>query len=143
MAEEKGFEPLHQFPGLRDFESRLFDHLSTPPGTSALYQPHWKKSSLFRQFDNRGHFFTDQIVILPAMGDPAMGAILDALFCVAEIAAAFVPQGIQRTIAEQTAEGLRVRTGMAGKILALLVLEKVIMWHIIPPSRDKLPAVLW
>ena len=27
LAEEKGFEPLHQFPGLRDFESRLFDQL--------------------------------------------------------------------------------------------------------------------
>ena len=31
MAEEKGFEPLHPVTGLRDFESRLFDHLSTPP----------------------------------------------------------------------------------------------------------------
>ena len=27
LAEQKGFEPLHRFPGLRDFESRLFDQL--------------------------------------------------------------------------------------------------------------------
>ena len=27
LAEQKGFEPLHRFPSLRDFESRLFDQL--------------------------------------------------------------------------------------------------------------------
>ena len=37
MAEEKGFEPLHPVTGLRDFESRLFDHLSTPPYSERAY----------------------------------------------------------------------------------------------------------
>ena len=31
LAEEVGFEPTRRVNGLRDFESRLFDHLSTPP----------------------------------------------------------------------------------------------------------------
>ena len=37
LAEEKGFEPLHPVTGLRDFESRLFDHLSTPPYSERAY----------------------------------------------------------------------------------------------------------
>ena len=37
LAEEKGFEPLHPVTGLRDFESRLFDHLSTPPYLQRAY----------------------------------------------------------------------------------------------------------
>ena len=31
LAEEVGFEPTRRVNGLRDFESRLFDHLSTSP----------------------------------------------------------------------------------------------------------------
>ena len=31
MAEQQGFEPWQHFHVLRDFESRLFDHLSTAP----------------------------------------------------------------------------------------------------------------
>ena len=31
LAEKVGFEPTRRVNGLRDFESRLFDHLSTPP----------------------------------------------------------------------------------------------------------------
>ena len=31
LAEQQGFEPWRRSPGLRDFESRLFDHLSTAP----------------------------------------------------------------------------------------------------------------
>ena len=50
VAEEKGFEPLHQFPGLRDFESRLFDHLSTPPGSQRAHYTSQKPK-------NQGSFF--------------------------------------------------------------------------------------
>ena len=31
LAEQQGFEPWHPLTDLRDFESRLFDHLSTAP----------------------------------------------------------------------------------------------------------------
>ena len=31
LAEKVGFEPTRRVNGLRDFESRLFDHLSTSP----------------------------------------------------------------------------------------------------------------
>ena len=31
LAEQQGFEPWQHFHALRDFESRLFDHLSTAP----------------------------------------------------------------------------------------------------------------
>ena len=31
MAEKVGFEPTRRVNALRDFESRLFDHLSTSP----------------------------------------------------------------------------------------------------------------
>ena len=47
MAEEKGFEPLHRFPGLRDFESRLFDHLSTPPDTALIISAPGEKINPF------------------------------------------------------------------------------------------------
>ena len=56
MAEEKGFEPLHPVTGLRDFESRLFDHLSTPPNTALLYQPEAKKSRFFLMSMSFVHF---------------------------------------------------------------------------------------
>lgn len=36
LAEQQGFEPWHPFRGLRDFESRLFDHLSTAPHIKLL-----------------------------------------------------------------------------------------------------------
>ena len=85
------------------------------------------------------------------MGPQTVGAVLDAVFRIKEAAATFVTQTVQRAIAEQTAESFRIRTGMAGKIFAVLMLEKIIIRHIVPPfqsavkllSRDKPAAVLW
>ena len=37
MAEQQGFEPWRHFHALRDFESRLFDHLSTAPYLQRAY----------------------------------------------------------------------------------------------------------
>ena len=37
LAEQQGFEPWRQLPSLRDFESRLFDHLSTAPYAPRYY----------------------------------------------------------------------------------------------------------
>jgi hypothetical protein len=60
------------------------------------------------------------------MGKQAVGTILDTVFGVGKIAAATVCQSIQRTIAEQTAKGLRVCARVAGKVFTVPVLEKII-----------------
>ena len=39
LAEEVGFEPTRRVNGLRDFESRLLDLLSTPPYAVAVADP--------------------------------------------------------------------------------------------------------
>ena len=85
---------------------------------------------LFCHFQNRCHLLHDLIVIPTAMGSQTAGAVFDAILKIYEAPPAFVPQRIQRTIAEQTAECLRVRTLMTGKILAFPVLEEIIMTHL-------------
>ena len=126
----KGFSAFRLPFGEEDFESRLFDHLSTAPLTMVLYQPICEKSRLlFRHLKNTGHFLADGAVIFPAVGLQALGAVLDAIFRVCKAAAAFVAQGIQGAVAEQTAEGFRVSALMAREIFALLVLEKIIVRH--------------
>ena len=57
LAEEKGFEPLHRFPGLRDFESRLFDHLSTPPAVCSFQPCYYSKKPPRRQLPGRFSFW--------------------------------------------------------------------------------------
>ena len=95
MAEQQGFEPWQHFRVLRDFESRLFDHLSTAPLTMVLYQPDWEKSRLlFRHLKNTGHFLADGAVVLPAVGLQALAAVLDSIFRVCKAAAAVLAQGI-------------------------------------------------
>ena len=63
------------------------------------------------------------------MGPQAMLAVFDAGGSVFVISPAVLPQAVKRAIAEQTAEGFRVRSGMARKVLALPVLKKVVMRH--------------
>ena len=63
------------------------------------------------------------------MGLQAIGAILNTTLRIGKAAAAAISQGIQGAIAKQAAEFLRVSTGMAGKILALLMLEKIVICH--------------
>ena len=58
------------------------------------------------------------------MGAQTGRAVLDAIFCVCKIAAAFVTQRIERAVAEHAAEGLRISAGMTGKILTASVLKK-------------------
>ena len=69
------------------------------------------------------------------MGPQAIGAILHTVFCVTEAAAALVTQAVQGAVAEQTAEGFRIGTGMAGKIFAVLMLKEIIIWHILSSLR--------
>ena len=49
MAEQKGFEPLHRFPGLRDFESRLFDQLEYCSTNWLIISVTYQKSKLSNQ----------------------------------------------------------------------------------------------
>jgi len=93
----------------------------------------YEKSRFFRHLDDSRHLLADGIVILPPVGPQAIGAVLDAAFRIAEIAAALVPQSIQGAVAKQATESFWIRTGMAGKILTFPVLEKVIMGHCVPP----------
>ena len=58
-----------------------------------------------------------------------MLAILDAGVGVLKISAASIPQTVQWAVAEQTAECLRIGAFVAGEILTLPMLEKVIIWH--------------
>ena len=98
-----------------------------------LYQHSQEKSRifrlLFRKLDDLHELCCDLAVVFPLVGAQAVGAVLDALGIVAKIAAAAVAQGVKRAIAEQAAEGLRVRAGVAGVILTFLILEKIIMSH--------------
>ena len=47
LAEQQGFEPWRQLPSLRDFESRLFDHLSTAPYAPSYYINRKRKNQGF------------------------------------------------------------------------------------------------
>ena len=58
------------------------------------------------------------------MGQHAAGAILAAVFRIGEGAAALFPQGIQRTVAEQAVELLRLLRFVAGEKLTFFILEK-------------------
>ncbi len=48
----EGFEPPHRLPGLSDFESELFNHLSTPPCNLYILAESIKKSN---QIQRMGH----------------------------------------------------------------------------------------
>ena len=118
-----------------DFESRLFDHLSTPPYSlrKAHYSNPCPKNQasgfLFRQFHDFIHAAADFFIILPPVWPQAPGAVLDTAFRVRKAAAAVFSQGIERTKTEQAAEGIRIRAPVAGEILTFFVLKKIIVRH--------------
>ena len=58
------------------------------------------------------------------MGDHALAAVLDTFLCILEVSAAFILQGVQRAVAEQTVEVVRVIRLMSGEALAVLVADK-------------------
>ena len=58
-----------------------------------------------------------------------MLAILDTGVGVLIVSAASIPQTIQGAVAEQAAECFRIGAFVAGEILTLPMLEKVIIWH--------------
>ena len=71
--------------------------------------------------------FTDDVgVVFRAVRHGALRAIL-ALPCqVPEVAAAFIAQRIERTIAEQAVEAVRIVRFMAGEKLAVFIIEEAI-----------------
>lgn len=89
----------------------------------------WGLSFLLCQFYDLLHFFADPAVIFPAVRYKTAGTIFDSIFGITKAAAAVFPQAVQRTIAEQAAKGCRIRTLVAGKIFAFLMLKKVEMGH--------------
>lgn len=84
---------------------------------------------LLHQFDDLTHLFGDVPVAFPLVGTQAGRAVLDAVFCVVEIAAAVFAQGIEGAVAENAGEGFGVGMFVAGEIFTLPVLEKIIMCH--------------
>ena len=60
------------------------------------------------------------------MGPQTSGAVLDAIFGIGVIAAALVAQGVEGAVAEDAGEGFRVRTGVAGEVFAVAVLEEIV-----------------
>ena len=67
------------------------------------------------------------------MGNQAARAVFDALFGIGKVTAAAIAQGIQRAITKQATEGFRIGIFMARKILALLMLKKIVMSHEMSP----------
>ena len=63
------------------------------------------------------------------MGLQAIGTILDPLLRIGKAAAAPVAQRVQRAIAKQAAEALRICVPVAGVILAFFILKKIVMGH--------------
>lgn len=84
-------------------------------------------AGLLRQFQNFGHFCAYTVVVFPTVRPQTLRAVLNSRIGIAKTAAAPVCQCVKRTVAEQTAEGFRVRVFMAGKILTFFVLEKIIV----------------
>ena len=87
----------------------------------------------FYKRQNFFHFSADIGIVLPEMRPQAMGTVLDSLLCITETAAAPIPKAVKRTVAKQTAEAFRIRTGMTGKILTFLMLKKLVVCHLDSP----------
>ena len=104
---------------------------------------------LLRQLHQLRVLGYDVAVAAAAMGQQATGAVLDAVFQIPEIAAAFAAQRIQRAVAEQAVEVLRMVRLMAGEELArpvlgegvsaLLRLFAVNVVHFTPPLLQRRP----
>ena len=63
-------------------------------------------------------------IVFAFMWQLAVGAVFDPLLSDLKVPAAFFPQRIQWTVAEQAVEVLRVCSFVTGKIFALFVAEK-------------------
>lgn len=91
------------------------------------------------KLQNLVHLCTDGVIIFPLMRSQAGGAVFDALFGVAVIAAAFVAQAVQRAVAEQAAKAFRIGGWVAGKIFTLFILKEIVMCHNFTDSAWEAP----
>ena len=84
---------------------------------------------LFRQFHYFAHLFHDAVIVLFPVGYQAIAAILDAVFKIGKVAAAFVAQGVQGAIAEQAVKVRFPDSFVAGKELTCPVLAEFIVFQ--------------
>jgi len=91
----------------------------------------WLFLFLFRQFHYHVHLLHDAIVVLPTVGHQTVTAILDTIIQISKVTAAFVPQRIERTIAEQAAKFFLLKTIVTGKKLTLPILIVFIVFQIL------------
>jgi hypothetical protein len=84
---------------------------------------------LLDQLDDIAHLLGDIAVALPFVGAQAIGAVLDAVLGVGEIATAVFAQSIEGAVAEDAGEGIRICVLVAGEVFTGFVLEKVVVWH--------------
>jgi hypothetical protein len=69
------------------------------------------------------NFAVDVVIAFGTVGHQAVGAIFDAVFGIAAVSTAVVPQNVQRTVAEQAIKIAVVLCLVAGEIPAIFVLK--------------------
>lgn len=84
----------------------------------------WKCTAEPHDFYKLLILICDIAVILFFVRKLAVGAVLDAFFCNAEISSAFCAEGVERAVAEETIEIVRIGTLVAGEIFAFFVTEE-------------------
>ena len=67
-------------------------------------------------------------IILPLVGQLAIGTVLNAFFCITEIASAFFAQRIEGTITEQAIKILFIRTLVAREIFTIFMAKERILF---------------
>ena len=77
------------------------------------------------------------------MGKHTGRAVLDPLLIVAEVPAAAPAQGVERTVAEEAVEVLRPGGPVAGEILTILILKKLMTHgvYLLPPPGRGMPCL--
>ena len=94
-------------------------------------------TALLHQLQKFWPVLQNPIKSLGEVGEEAVGAVLDPGGGIGKLAAAFVVQNIERTIAEHAVEVLGIGTGMTGKIFAVGVAEEpMTMIHSMLLFRD-------
>jgi hypothetical protein len=71
----------------------------------------------------------DGIIVFPLVRTQTVSAIFESVSGVGKITTAFIAQSIQRAVTENATEGFGICSGVAGEILACLMLEKIIVRH--------------
>lgn len=89
---------------------------------SAVFTCFFNLRSFLPVCQNR-NFAVDVVIAFGTVGHQAVGAIFDAVFGIAAVSTAVVPQSVQRTVAEQAIKSAAVLYLVAGEIPAIFVLK--------------------